>query len=872
MIVKIFVVCYQLIFCTAIIHFPGENHFKNVRQLTFGGINTRAYFSADDQYLTIQAIGYGTKCDQVIEKIIWFSYLTTSFIKPTAPYLFFPKIYRLDLNKSPTENILDRISTGIGSCASPFFYPNNNDLLYTGNFHKTKMKAKKGTDDDSCPTKKCESPEAVTDETLKKFCNMSYILDIFPDYDIFKVNEFGNIISQLTSNDVYDAEAVISPDGTKILYTSNETGDLDIYIMNIDGTSKKQVSAMKSCEETLERSKMIAENPNTLPLAVLALTNIVGYDGGGSFSSDSKKIVFHANRPNTTDEIRRYKDLLRGSLSYNLISWDETELYIIDVNGTSMNPVFSRKLGRTNWAPFYHPDKKRIVFSQYKNRCSLRNCHLQKQIVKLILRMKAIHLSSNFNSTTVDKNSFDLYIVNEDGTSLEKITNDEGYFDSFPSFSNKGDKIVWASSRGSKNNMDINIFIADWMNGLAWQNANTTDFDDIVHFKGERHFKNVKQLTFGGENAEGYFSYDDSKLTLQATGYGTDCDQIYELNLNVDPRGQIMRRISTGLGATTCSFFFKENTNDHRLYAGNFWNVNVSEFPNVSKTCPQKKCQNPANITDPILKQLCNTSYTWDIFSDYDIFKVNKFGNIVQQLTDHPGYDAEAVLSPDGSLIAFTSIRSGDLELWIMNSDGTNLKQVTNELGYDGGAFFSPDGKRLVFRASRPKSQDEIEKYKYSIKYFNVQLYCSVKKLLEYNLVEPVQMELFTVNVDGSNLRQVTHLGGANWAPYYLNDNKRIVFSSNHDGGSGGFGAFALYVVNDDGSGLERITYGGKYEFNSFPMMNHAGTKLVWGSSRNGSNKHELNLFIADWIDEPQQSAASLSILLTMLVIFSMSI
>ncbi|KHJ83537.1 WD40-like protein, partial [Oesophagostomum dentatum] len=145
--------------------------------------------------------------------------------------------------------------------------------------------------------------------------------------------------------------------------------------------------------------------------------------------------------------------------------------------------------------------------------------------------------------------------------------------------------------------------------------------------------------------------------------------------------------------------------------------LNISSFKDVSKTCPQKKCQNLSAITDPVLKKLCNTSYTWDIVPDYDIFKVNKYGNIVQQLTDSPGYDAEAVLSPDGTMIAFTSIRSGDLELWTMNSDGTNLNQVTYELGYDGGAFFSPDGKRLVFRASRPKTSEEIAKYKVQIFY-----------------------------------------------------------------------------------------------------------------------------------------------------------
>lgn len=221
-------------------------------------------------------------------------------------------------------------------------------------------------------------------------------------------------------------------------------------------------------------------------------------------------------------------------------------------------------------------------------------------------------------------------------------------------------------------------------------------------------------------------------------------------------------------------------------------------------------------------------------------FQVDRYGNFVQRLTDSPGYDAEGVVSPDGTKIAFTSIRSGDLELYIMDIDGKNLIQITNELGYDGGSFFTPDGKRLIFRASRPKNETEIAKY---------------KKLLSYNLVEPIAMELFIVDIDGQNLRKITNLGEANWAPYMLNDNKRIIFSSNYDTAANGFGAFSLYMVNDDGTGLQQITFG-QNQFNSFAMQSYDGKKLVWGSSRNGT-MYELNLFIADWIDYPSNTTVA---------------
>jgi Tol biopolymer transport system component len=187
-------------------------------------------------------------------------------------------------------------------------------------------------------------------------------------------------------------------------------------------------------------------------------------------------------------------------------------------------------------------------------------------------------------------------------------------------------------------------------------------------------------------------------------------------------------------------------------------------------------------------------------------------------------------------------MRNGDLDIYIMDLNGGNVRQITNVTGYDGGAFFSYDSKRLVFRASRPKPGEELDKY---------------KQLLTYNLVEPISMELFVINVDGTNMRQITNLTSANWAPYYYSDNKRIIFSSDF-AATAGFGAFDLYMINDDGTNLERITWDNG-QFDSFPMFSYDGKKLVWGSSRNGS-EYDLNLFIADWVDDNALASSSSSL------------
>lgn len=324
----------------------------------------------------------------------------------------------------------------------------------------------------------------------------------------------------------------------------------------------------------------------------------------------------------------------------------------------------------------------------------------------------------------------------------------------------------------------------------------------------ESHLKNLKQLTFGGDNAEAYFSFDNKSLVFQSNNakWGVNCDQIFFSRIdsfggaNYKPK-----MLSTGLGRTTCSYYMPDNK--HMLYASTHLGNNA---------CP------PVPET--------TGAYLWPIYADFDIFVADENSKIQKQLTFEPGYDAEATVSPDGKSIVFTSTRSGDLELWIMDIDSSNPRQITNGLGYDGGAFFSPDSKQLVFRASRPKTPEDIAKY---------------KELLAKNLVAPTNMEIYTVNVDGSNLKQITQLGKANWAPFFHPSGKKIIFSSNHHSSRGY--DFQLYMIDIESGKLERITNASI--FNAFPMFSPDGKKLVFSSNRNNGGTRDTNLFIADWVD-----------------------
>jgi Tol biopolymer transport system component len=325
----------------------------------------------------------------------------------------------------------------------------------------------------------------------------------------------------------------------------------------------------------------------------------------------------------------------------------------------------------------------------------------------------------------------------------------------------------------------------------------------------ERHLKNIQKLTFGGDNAEAYFSPNSQMLTLQVANAkaGIPCDQIYSYDLQSVPySSENLKLVSTSKGRTTCSFFMPDGK--HILYASTH---------EASNDCPI-----PAKPHEG--------KYLWSVYPEFDIYISDLNGKIVKKLTNSPGYDAEAVVSPDGEKIAFTSIRSGDLELWTMNIDGTNLKQITSGLGYDGGCFFSHDSKKLVFRSSRPKTEAEIKEY---------------RDLLKENVVAPTEMEIYTCNIDGSNLKQVTRLGKANWAPYFHPSDNKIIFSSNHHSTRGY--DFQLYMIDEDGNNLEQITW--ESEFNAFPMFSPDGKKIVFSSNRQQSAARETNVFIADWVE-----------------------
>jgi len=114
----------------------------------------------------------------------------------------------------------------------------------------------------------------------------------------------------------------------------------------------------------------------------------------------------------------------------------------------------------------------------------------------------------------------------------------------------------------------------------------TTQVADTLRYDNEVHLKNVRQLTFGGDNAE------------------------------------------AGKGRTTCSYFLPGN--ESIIYASTHL---------ADDNCP------------PEPKRREDGKYVWPIYESFDIFTADLEGNIINQLTDTPGYDAEPTVSPKGDKI-----------------------------------------------------------------------------------------------------------------------------------------------------------------------------------------------------------------------------
>jgi Tol biopolymer transport system component len=316
----------------------------------------------------------------------------------------------------------------------------------------------------------------------------------------------------------------------------------------------------------------------------------------------------------------------------------------------------------------------------------------------------------------------------------------------------------------------------------------------------ERHLRNIKQLTFGGENAEAYFSPDGTRVIFQSTRDGVPCDQIFTMKID----GSDVKRVSTGTGRTTCGYYYPGAKD-----------ILFASTHKASDVCPPK----------PSFER----GYVWPIYDSYDIYRANPDGSNLRPLTTTAGYDAEATIAPDGT-IAFTSVRDGDMEIYTMKGDGSDVRRLTRSPGPDGGPFFSWDGTRIAYRGRPLSPGPELTDY---------------LALLKEHLWRPTKLELYVMDRDGRNTIKVTSLGAASFAPSWHPDLRRLIFASNVKDPQQR--NFDIFLVNLDGTGLEQVTFNST--FDGFPMFSPDGKHLVFASNRNARTEGETNVFIAEWVE-----------------------
>jgi TolB protein len=334
----------------------------------------------------------------------------------------------------------------------------------------------------------------------------------------------------------------------------------------------------------------------------------------------------------------------------------------------------------------------------------------------------------------------------------------------------------------------------------------------------ERHLRNIRQLTFGhsadfaglphpANYAEAYWSPDGKQLVLQSTRNEHECDQLFTLDLITGA----LELKSTGAGRVTCGFFFSP-------FGGLIYS---STHENGGPECPPR----------PDMSR----GYVWPIYPTYDIyFSDGSPSGTLRNITQSPGYDAEGTVDWNTGWLYFTSTRDGDIDIYRQRTEGPNMlrgevQRLTDSFGYDGGPFISYDGQTVVFR--RQVFADDAERADYSA-------------LLAENMVRPSKMELWAMHSDGSAQRQLTNLGGANFAPFLHPDNQTVIFCSNYEDPKGR--TFELYTIPLAGGDVTRITHGG--EFDGFPMFSPDGKYLVWCSNRNSARSRETNIFVAEWV------------------------
>lgn len=338
-----------------------------------------------------------------------------------------------------------------------------------------------------------------------------------------------------------------------------------------------------------------------------------------------------------------------------------------------------------------------------------------------------------------------------------------------------------------------------------------------------RWFRNVRQLTFAemglARSGEAYFSPDCKRISFQAYPTGKEDYQIYVMNLD----GTGLKMVSTGIGATTCSFFHPSGKK--LLFASNHEDLREPVAPTEFEALRPRGGERPkgADQGDRSAREGAQAtsrpgdgshaghggqpSHVWKYYPGMELYEYTFATGSLKRLTNHDSYDAECAYAPDGEHIVFCSLRDGHPVIYICDADGQNPRRVTHNDGRDGGPFFSPDGQRLVYRSDR---------------------------------IGEGNMQVFVNNVAGTAEKALTPADTFHWCPFWHPSGKWIIFTHANFRQDANFD---LYLLRDDGSEMHRVT--SDPAFDGLPTFSPDGRYLMWTSTRNGVSAPQI--FIAEF-------------------------
>ncbi len=313
------------------------------------------------------------------------------------------------------------------------------------------------------------------------------------------------------------------------------------------------------------------------------------------------------------------------------------------------------------------------------------------------------------------------------------------------------------------------------------------------------HIKNIQQVTAEFLRAgEGYFSPDGKSIIYQAEEKGTG-NPFYQIFTQDLATGNF-RRVSPGMGRTTCSYFRPDGK--RIIFASSH------EDPNAKELQAGEYKQRAEDLKNGVRRR-----YSWDFDPHMKIYEANPDGTEMKCLTPNAKvYTAEGSFSADGKKIVYSAGNAGNVQLFIMNADGSGARQLTTALNcYNGGPFFSPDGTKVIFRSDR-KEKD--------------------------------RLQLYVINADGTGEKALTDNDKwVYWAPYWYKDGKHIIYTAADHSDPTARPNYDLYWMNLETGKTTRITHAPGQDV--LPVFSPDGAKLMWTSNRDGRSPTQL--FIADF-------------------------